>query len=203
MIRFHCLHCDKTLKVPETKVGTTILCPRCKERSVVPTGALGEQISCEGQSEKLSRKAARHEDQALSLFAGMSLGLRWGVALVATVGVLGFVLAVVAPMVPALAQVSDGAAQWATVVVPSSVVVLLVILYGHGTGCLSCGKWWTRTKVEKEFVDRETFAKDGVPFARSTYRTTYECSACGHRWWATSTDEYKDFVRHTPKKRLG
>jgi hypothetical protein len=207
MIRFRCLHCDKTLKVPETKVVATVVCPRCKERSVVPTaalaGALGEQIDCEGQPEEPSRMTAGHEDQALSLFAGMSLGLRWSVALVAAVGVFGFVLAVVAPLVPALARVADGAAQWATVLVPSSVVVLLVILYGHGTGCPSCNRWWTRTKVETEFVNREVFAKDGVPFARSTYRTTYECSACGHKWWTTSTDEYKDFVRHTPKKRLG
>jgi hypothetical protein len=133
----------------------------------------------------------------------MSQGLRGAVALVVGVGVLSLMLAVGAPLVPALATAADTATHGAMILVPSSIVVLLVILYGHGTGCPSCGKWWVRTKVQMEFVDREVFAKGGVLFARSTYQTIYACSSCGHKWSATYTDEYKDFVRRTPKQRLG
>ena len=206
MIRFHCPLCDKTLKAPDEKAGAAVVCPRCNERSVIPaessaTGPAGRPP----EPEASGRVAAhRHGDQAPSLFSGMRPGERWAVGLAAGVGVLSLLLAIMVPSVSALAAGTDAAKLGAMLLVPSSAVVLLAVLYGHGTGCPSCGQWWARRVVEKEFVDREVFDKEGVPFARSTYRTTYECTSCRHRWSAASTDEYKEFIRHDrPRQRLG
>jgi hypothetical protein len=132
----------------------------------------------------------------------MSGKLRWVVALVAGVGVFSLVLAVVAPWLPALATLADKATRGAMILVPLSVVSLLVIFLGHGTGCPSCGKWWARRKIETGFVDREVFDRNGVPFARATYRTSYECSSCRYRWSIISTDEYREFIRQRTKQGL-
>jgi DNA-directed RNA polymerase subunit RPC12/RpoP len=206
MIPFRCPLCDKTLKAPDEKAGAAVVCPRCNERSVVPaessaTGPAGRPP----ETEASGRAAAhRHWDQALSLFSGMGPGARWTVGLAACVGVLSLLLAIVVPSVPALAAGTDSATLGAMILVPSSAIVLFAVLYGHGTGCPSCGQWWARRVVEKEFVDREVFDKGRVPFARSTYRTTYECTSCRHRWSAASTDEYKEFIRPDgPRQRLG
>jgi hypothetical protein len=118
------------------------------------------------------------------VFTGKSRGLWLAVAVVAGVGLVSLALT-----------------GWAQVLVPASVLVLLVMLYGHGTGCPSCGRWWARRKVEMEFVGREVFDKGGVPFARATYQTTYRCQSCRHRWSVASTDEYKDFIHERPKQR--
>jgi hypothetical protein len=131
----------------------------------------------------------------------MSLGLRCVVAGVVGLAALTPLLAVVGPQVPALATAGEAAAHGAVPLVVFSAVVVLVILHGHGTGCPSCGRWWARRKLDSDFVDRECFDKGGVTFARAKYRTNYECASCGHRWSATSTDEYKEFVRDRRKRR--
>jgi ssDNA-binding Zn-finger/Zn-ribbon topoisomerase 1 len=206
MIRFHCPLCDKTLKAPDEKAGAAVVCPRCNERSVVPaesslTGPAGRPP----ETGALGRAAAYwHGDQALSLFSGMGRGARWAVGLAGCVGVLSLLLAVVVASVPAARTATDAATLGAMILVPSSAIVLFAVLYGHGTGCPSCGQWWVRREVEREFVDREVYDKGGVSFAKSTYRTTYECTSCRHRWSAASTDEYKEFVRQDrPRQRLG
>jgi hypothetical protein len=127
--------------------------------------------------------------------------MRWAVALVAGAGVLSLVLGVVAPLSPSLAHHAESATCAAMLLVPSSAIVVLVLLHAHGTGCPDCGRWWARTKVETEFVDREVIDKDGVPFARSTYRTIYECTRCQNRWSAAFTDLYKEFIREQPSRQ--
>jgi DNA-directed RNA polymerase subunit RPC12/RpoP len=206
MIRFHCPLCDKTLKAPDERAGAAIVCPQCNERSVVPaessaTGPAGRPP----KTETLGRAAAHwHGDQALSLFSGMGPGARWAVGLAACVGLLSLLLAIMVPSVPAARPATDAAMLGAMILVPSSAIVLFAVLYGHGTGCPSCGQWWARRLVEKEFVDREVYDKGGVPFAKSTYRTTYECTSCRHRWSAASSDEYKEFIHQDrPRQRLG
>jgi hypothetical protein len=53
-------------------------------------------------------------------------------------------------------------------------------------------------------VGREVFDRGGVSYARATYRTTYACGSCGHRWSVAASDEYKDFLRDKPpRQRLG
>jgi hypothetical protein len=205
MIRFHCPLCGKTLMVPEEKAGSPVVCPRCNERSVAPEEALGtssgeQALAFEGYGQRVAHE---HQDEGSSLFAGMSPALRGVVALVAGVGVVSLVLAVVAGWLPGLKSVADSITYAAMILVPSCIVLLLVILHGHATGCPSCGRWWARRRIEDEFVDREVFDRDGVPFARAVYRTRYECRACRHGWSTTFADEYKEFIGQGKKKRLG
>jgi hypothetical protein len=204
MIRFHCPLCDKTLKAPEQKAGATVLCPRCKERCVVPLTADGSDGRA-AESGAWGRSAAHaHGDEAPPLFPAMTRGGRWVVGVAAGAAVLSLLLAVTVPFVPVLAAAADAARSAAMILTPCCTVAVLAVLYGAATGCPSCNRWWTRRPAEKEFVDREVFEKDGEPFARSIYRTNYECTACRHRWSATSADEYKEFVRHDrTRQRLG
>lgn len=202
MIRFLCPLCGKTLKAPDGKAGATVVCPRCQERSVCPAAAGAAQAGRPPEPAVCGRTAAlRHEGPGPSLFSGMRRGERWTVGLAAGVGALSLLLAAAAPSIPALAADADAARGAAMILVPSCVVVLLVVLYGHWTGCPACGRWWARREIEKEFGDRELFDKGGMLFARSTCRTTYECTACRHRWSATSTDEYQEVVRDRPTRR--
>jgi hypothetical protein len=129
---------------------------------------------------------------------------RWeraAVAAVAGLGVLGLLLPVVASLLPGGGALAAGATPWAMVLVPASLILLLVMLHGRATGCPACGRWWARTKKGSEFVGREVFDKGGVSFARATYRTTFACGSCGHRWSADSSDEHKDFVRDKRPRR--
>src|SRR5262245_17896708 len=104
MIRFRCSHCDKTLKVPEGKAGANVVCPRCNGRCMVPAEASASRLEGRPQEPKVGGGAMAHAhgDEALSLFSGMSQGVRWAVALVASVGLLSLLLPLVSPMVPAL-----------------------------------------------------------------------------------------------------
>jgi hypothetical protein len=85
--------------------------------------------------------------------------------------------------------------------VPSCIVLLLVILHGHATGCPSCGRWWARRRIKDEFVEREVFDRGGVLFARAIYRTSYECRSCRHGWSKTFMEEYKEFIGQRKKQR--
>jgi hypothetical protein len=131
----------------------------------------------------------------------MSGWLRWSVVLMAGVCLVSILLPILAPLVPGGGAIAVQATPWAMVLVPSSLILLLVIFYGHATACPSCGKWWARRRDETQFVGREVYNKGGVSFARATYRTTYACNSCGHHWSAEHTDEYKDFIRQKPRQR--
>jgi DNA-directed RNA polymerase subunit RPC12/RpoP len=185
MIRFPCPLCGKMLKVTEDKAGKPVVCPRCDERCVVP--AESSTPVDEGSAEPARRFQAADLDEAPGLFWSMPGGLRWAVISVAAAGVLGLLLAVLSPLL-----FGGGAtSHLALVTALCSFVLLCVILHGHGTGCPGCRKWWSRTRVSTEFVDREVFDKGGVPFARSVYKTTYACTDCGRRWSVTDTEEFK------------
>ena len=208
MIRFRCQHCGKTLKASGAKAGASFVCPRCKERSAAPAGASDDAFDPWAGPEESSRRAqdperavALYGGQTPSLFSRMSPRFRGAVALVAGAGVVSLVLAVVAPLSPSLAHLAESAASVAMLLVPSSAILVLVLLHAHGTGCPACGRWWARTKVETEFVEREVIDKGGIPFARSTYRTIYECPRCQHRWSVAFTDEYKEFIRRRPGRQ--
>jgi hypothetical protein len=129
---------------------------------------------------------------------------RAAVAVVAGTCLLGLLLPVVASLLPGGGALAGGATPWAMLLVPTSLLLLLVLLHGHATGCPSCGRCWTRTKGGTEFVGRAVFDRGGVSVARATYRTAFACRSCDHRWSADSTEEYKDFVRaRPPRRRLG
>ncbi len=193
MHRFSCPVCGKHLKAPDAKAGKKIMCPRCNEPVVIPAET-GEPES--------ERPGAAHapSEQAPSLLATIGLPLWCALAAVVSVALFSVGLAQLAP-----ARYAESAASAAMVLVPSCFVLLLVMLHGHGTGCPSCGRWWARTQVGTDFVDRRPFEKNGVAYARATYRTCYACSACEHHWSVTRTEEYKEFIRaqNRPRQRLG
>lgn len=203
MIRFRCPQCNKGIKVPEERAGISIHCPRCKERCLVPLGGpagspTGSSLEA-AQPEGRDRRATTTWDHVRALFAGMSWWMRGAVALVAGVALLSLAVVFLGSFVPG----GEATTPWAMALAPVSVILLSVMLHGQATGCPSCGRWWVRRMVETEFVDRHVFDKGGVPFARATYRTTYECTSCRHRWSVDHTDEYKDFIGTKPKGRLG
>jgi hypothetical protein len=192
MIRFKCPHCDKPLKVPEEKAGVTTHCPRCHGRYTAPATAAGPHRP-DGEPpepEGSGRHATSAGGEVRALFLGMRPWEGAAVAVVAGTCLLGL-----------LGAFAGRATPWATLLVPASLILLLVMLHGRATGCLSCGRWWARAKEGSEFVGREVFDRGGVSFARATYRTTFACGSCGHRWSADSTDEYKDFVRDKRPRR--
>jgi hypothetical protein len=125
----------------------------------------------------------------------MSGWLRGVVVLVAGVGVLSLLLAVLAPALGLSEDFTTTARQQAPILVLSCLVILCVLFYGHGTGCPSCGKWWARTEGETECLGREELEKKGVPWVRSRCRTTYSCKYCRHTWTSLFTDEYQGSLR--------
>jgi hypothetical protein len=118
----------------------------------------------------------------------MSRPTRWAVALLTAATAGGLLLALLQPL--------------AGVAAACSFVLLCVALHGHGTGCPSCRKWWSRQRVGAEFVGREVFDRGGATFARSRRRMIYWCEGCGHRW---SVDEAEEFRadRADPLRRGG
>jgi hypothetical protein len=187
VIRFSCPLCGKTLKVPEDRAGRPIACPRCKERSVVPAGSHASGNGGDAEAPGLPRHA--DSDEAPGLFSGMSRRVRWAAALLAAMIPLGLLLAALPQLLPG-GGISDLGAQVAMTLAAVSFLLLSVILYGQGTSCPSCGKWWSRAKFEKEFVDREVFEKGDTLVGRSLYRTTYRCDHCKHKWRVTEEEEY-------------
>lgn len=193
VIRFKCPLCGKVLKVAEEKAGSVVVCPRCEERSVAPAGAVTGASA--GSDEGSSRQDARHLDGPGGLLWGMSALVQCAVVLTACVGAGSVLLPLLSGLLPFPADVTRAISPWSVVLGSCSVVILLVILYGQGTACPCCRKWWARTKVGTEFVDREVFDKGGVPFAKSLYRTTYQCAACRQRWSVMQADEYREPAR--------
>lgn len=201
MIRFKCPLCGKVLKVGEEKAGSAVVCPRCEERSVAPVGAgVGASAGCDEGS---SRQDAWHPDWLGGLFSGMSPLVQCVVAVVACVGACSILLPLLSGLLPFHGGVIRATSSWSVVLGSCSVVILLVILYGQGTACPCCRKWWAQTKVGTEFVDREVFDKEGVPFGKSLYRTTYQCAACQHRWSVTEADESREPTQRCQKQHRG
>ena len=141
----------------------------------------------------------------MGLFLGYEpLGAVGSGVMTACVATLGSVLLpLLSGLLPFHGGVIRATSSWSVVLGSCSVVILLVILYGQGTACPGCRKWWERTKVESEFVDREVFDKRGVLFAKSLYRTTYQCAACRHRWSMMHADEFREPTRRHQKQHRG
>jgi hypothetical protein len=191
VIRFKCPLCGKVLKAAVEKAGRVVVCPRCDERSVVPASAGLRTGAAEDVGE--GRPLARRAEGPSGVVAGMSRPMQWGVAVAASLGVC----ALLVPLLSLLWPSGDGPSgsivpPWAVIAAPCSVAALLVLLYGKATACPRCRKWWARTKVGSEFVDREVFDKRGVPFAKSLYRTIYQCDVCHQRWSVVQADEYRE-----------
>jgi hypothetical protein len=124
--------------------------------------------------------------------------MQCAVVLLAGIAAFALLLPLLSPLLPSRESDSGTTATWGVILAPCSVVILLVILYGELTSCPRCRKWWVRRRGEWEFVDREVFDKNGVPFAKSLYRTNYQCDACRHRWSVMQAEEYR---APTPTRR--
>ncbi len=217
MIHFRCLGCDKSLKVPEGKAGATVVCPRCQERLVVPSGAGAsaseEPTESQGHTPELEtadQQVATFWDHVGELFADMNPGLRLVEFLLAGLTVITLLLALLALFVPLPGGLGEAVVSSAMFLDPLFIVLFLVILYGHATSCPSCGRWWSRNTYANEFVGREVFERNGGSFARSTYRTTYICNSCKHKWSKNYSEEFKESmsdrlkrpVRDTRRQRI-
>jgi len=189
VIRFRCPSCGHRLKVTGEKAGRPVTCPGCRERCPAPAEPDGPDTGGDGGPARPSGRA--DAEQAPGLFAGMSRRLRWGVALLAVAAPVGLLLAVLHLLLPGGAGVGDAAAGWAMLLAMCSLAVLLTILYGQGTGCPSCGRWWSRLKYGTDLAEREVVDRKGVSFGKSLLRTTYVCKECRHRWQVTETDEHR------------
>jgi hypothetical protein len=132
----------------------------------------------------------------------MSPGLRLVEALVAGLGLITLLLAILALFVPLPGGFAEVVLSSAMFLVPLFIVIFLVILYGHATACPSCGRWWARSRYATEFVGREVFDRKGDSFARSTYRTTYICNACKHKWSAQHSEEFKESMSDRLKRSV-
>jgi phage FluMu protein Com len=206
MIRFLCPLCHRTLKASEGKAGATIVCPRCQELSVVPSSDSASARTEQGRTavpiERGSVVGGR-ADKAGAHFWGMSDRLRSVVVGVAAVGVLSLLLAVLAPVFHLSADSTVTIRQGAVLSVTSCLLMLLILLHGHGMSCPACGKLWSKTEGQTQCLGREEFQKNGLPWVRASRRTTYQCKHCRHTWSATFTDEYRGSVGGHSSTRSG
>ena len=197
MIHFRCPLCGKTLKVAEGRAGRPVTCPQCKERSVVPA----ESHASEDGADAAASGPPRHgdSDDAPGLFSGMSTRVRWAAGVLAAGIPLGLLLAALAQFLPdgGIGKVSGHLAMTLAAI---SFLLLSVILYGQGTSCPSCRKWWSKAKLGKEFVDREVFEKGDTLVGKSLYRTTYRCANCGHKWQVSEEEEYQMSAPGRPQR---
>jgi hypothetical protein len=189
VIRFRCPQCDKTLKVPDNKSGTTVLCPRCREACRIPAESAPSYVQEPG------RPPVATPDQRRGLFAGMRGRLRWGAVLVVGVAVLSLFLAVSAPFLRVPQDVVAAARHDALILVPTCLVLFLVVIYAHVTSCPACGKSWARAEGATASLSRQVSDQGDVRRVRSLRQTTYVCQYCRHTWSATFTDEYQEAAR--------
>jgi endogenous inhibitor of DNA gyrase (YacG/DUF329 family) len=187
MIHFRCPLCAKTLTVADNQAGRPVTCSRCRELSVAPAATDVPQGA--GGGEAVPRSQEADAGAELGLFASMTRPVRWAAGSLAVIALLGFLLGLLHALLPG-GGISDAGAHRSLVVAACSCLLLLVVLYGQGTNCPACGKWWSRAKLAKEFVGREQFEKGGALIGKSLYRTIYLCAHCGHRWQVAETDEY-------------
>jgi hypothetical protein len=192
VIRFNCPLCSKGFRATDDKAGRVVVCPRCKEQCVVPEG--GDPLAGLDEYVHATRQPSGPKDDSRELYSGMSRGILFAAFLAAGVALVCLLLPLLSPSAS-----SDGAGRalvsWAPILAPGAVLLFLVILYGQATACPRCRKWWVRTNVGSEFLDREVVDRGGVPCSRSLYRTTYQCNACGHRWSFKQAEEYRQPIR--------
>jgi hypothetical protein len=178
MLRFHCPSCGKKMKAPERLAGKKVACPGCGEPAVAPDAA--------------SEPPARGTDQPPGFLSALSPGLRLALGALATAGLLGLLAVVFG---------ETWVARCGMAVACCSVLAVLAVLHGRGTGCPCCGAFWSRRAVRSEVGEREVVEHDGQTFRKSTTRREYRCDRCGHAWWAVDSEEYP--VRQAgPQRRL-
>jgi hypothetical protein len=179
MIHFRCPVCRHTLKVSRKQAGSASECPRCGETVPVPAYDAGESVA-------IPRPAAA---QFTGLFLEPSQW-RWLAIGVAIVAILSLLLAVLASVLHSSGSVAGTAREVAMVATPLCLLILFLLLYGRGTSCPTCGRWWARIEGATESLGREEFEKGDTLWVRARRRISYSCQHCRHAWWEAYSDEY-------------
>jgi DNA-directed RNA polymerase subunit RPC12/RpoP len=194
MIHFRCPLCHHTLKVSRKQAGSALMCPRCGETVAVPAR---EAADTGAESVTQSRSAGGQ-------FAGLFLEpspWRWLAVGVASVATLSLVMAALASALHPSGSVASTARWTAMVTTLPCLLILFLLLYGRGTSCPTCGRWWARTGGSTECLGREEFAKDGALWVRARRRISYACRHCGRAWSEAYTDEYPGAVARPGARR--
>jgi uncharacterized CHY-type Zn-finger protein len=86
----------------------------------------------------------------------------------------------------------------------------LAVLYGHGTRCPSCRRWYARKDGGNELIDSAIYDRSDAaeepdrlaaggerrPVVKVlTYHHKHHCTYCGHQWVTTSVDRFESTVR--------
>jgi uncharacterized membrane protein/DNA-directed RNA polymerase subunit RPC12/RpoP len=181
MIHFGCSVCDKIVKVPESLAGKNVSCPRCDQPILVP----------------IPEPEVDNPADTPGFFYSMSTKLRVAVTLVAVVGGLGLIASVLRPLL----GIAGLDTTYGLVVAICSLLVLLTMFHGYGSGCRCCGAWWSRWKVKSKVGDGEVFDREGTTFGRSVTQTEFRCDRCSHTWSVTDSEEYP-LPQQTKARRL-
>jgi transcription elongation factor Elf1 len=215
VVRFPCPHCGNNLKASVDRAGRVITCPDCGQRTPIPSADTPRAATETTQLAPPSRPiepAAEDEGRVMEFFSGMSRGTV--LALLGTVA-LGVVCLVLLGKVGAGTAEQPAGIQGHLFVIAAflSLLACLGILYGHGTRCPHCGRWYARRDTGKETADSEVRQKDGPAlkgFRRDeeppaddrkavlrvvVYHHKHRCAYCGHQWVTVSTDEFESTVR--------
>jgi DNA-directed RNA polymerase subunit RPC12/RpoP len=172
MTRLSCPSCGKALKLRKESPGGQVECPRCGELIAVPAAKPAPPAGAEEEPGAFSRLSQR------GVAAVASLG---------ALGLLGLVLAVWRPDLPG--DLGPLPATWGLVLAVCSFSLCAAVVWGQATRCPSCEKWWSRSRVGAEFVDKEVYEREDGTHARSLFRATYVCAACHHRWSVIEAEE--------------
>jgi len=168
MLRFRCPACNKTLKVPAALAGKKVCCPRCH-----------------GAAQSPALEPNRERQVETPGFAHPISARVWLVLVLAVIAAVIGLLSVALP--PLLGWRAVG---WGWPLAWCSILAVLAVLHGHGTGCPACGAWWSRRTVRSEMADREVLEHDGMTFVKSKTRTEFRCDKCKHGWSVADAEEF-------------
>ncbi len=171
MIRFPCPECGKKIKATEEDRGSSVRCPECRTKAMVPAAdddAAGAGEGAPKSKRRRSRGAAR---PLAPLPAPSSLGQRIGtfwtdMPIVSKVLVGGTLAASVGGFALALVLHLGAAPEEGTLYVVEKVCMLLTIvgpiaflgvLYGVLSGCPQCHAWFARDEKEKTLAEPQVF----------------------------------------------
>jgi uncharacterized Zn finger protein (UPF0148 family) len=180
MTRVSCPSCGKNLKLPKESSGGPVACPRCGELLAAPAAPAAPAA-------RPAPQAGTEEEPGP--FSRISPGGRAAVVSLAAVCFLGLMLAVWRPNLPG--NLGPFPAGWGVIIAVASFSLGATIIYGQATRCPACGKWWSRSKLGAEFLDRELYDGEDGTHARAKYQATYMCADCHHRWSVVETEDYK------------
>lgn len=185
MFRFPCPYCGKTMKASEEQVGTVTYCGKCQEEVRVPS--VPREKRQPAGADVISEDALGYR----AVVQGMSPRVRGVLAVLAGAALVSLLAHGVSLLLSDDSAVRAFLRAWALPAFFLCLAAILVVLYGHGTSCPSCHRWWAKDRKDRTILDEEEFDRDGVVFKRVAYQVKYQCKSCEHCWYSSFTEEYK------------